>query len=139
MFNNQFRQRLDMLFADMERIKADPAISPPVFHAEIQELQKRLCELESQFLENEKRAAAQECESHATSKDIPQRPTAPLLYEKEHMGYSYSKDGVKSLKLLSPETNEGTDAVTAPLTASGQLIGEMQIKPPSERRVRLPE
>ena len=133
MFNNHFRQRLDALFADMESIKADPSISPSVFQAEIKELQKRLCELESQFLENEKRAAAQECESHAISKDIPQRPTAPLLYEKEHMGYSYSKDGVKSLKLLSPETNEGADAVTAPLTASGQLIGEMQIEPPSER------
>jgi PAS domain S-box-containing protein len=138
MLTEKSRQRLDALFSDIKRLTADPASDTPAIRRELDELRARLCELEAQFLESEKRAAEQESAPplevvEAESSEERARPVAPILYEKEHVGYVYTDDRVKSLQHVSPPLPEATDTIIAPLTASGQTIGKMQIEPAPER------
>ena len=60
-------------------------------------------------------------------------PSAPLLYEKEHVGYVFSNDKLTPVELVSATLPDSDKAISAPLVASGQVIGEMQIHPAAER------
>lgn len=133
MRSEKYRQRLDALFLDIERLAADPAGQTPAIRCELDELRARLCELEIQFLENEKRACTQDIEPPAKINDSGTQFATPILYEKEHVGYVYAGDGVKPLQALHPALPETIDTIIAPLTASGQTIGKMQIQPAPER------
>ena len=137
MLSEKHRQRIEALFSDIERLAADPCRNTPAIRCELDELRARLCELEAQFLESEKRAVERE---NTPTLDIMKadanegwtRPVAPILYEKEHVGYVYAGDGVKPLQAPLPSLPETTDTIIAPLTASGQTIGRMQIEPAPE-------
>lgn len=137
MLSEKHRQRIEALFSDIERLAADPCKDTPAIRCELDVLRARLCELEAQFLESEKRTAERE---NTPTPDIMKadanegwtRLVAPILYEKEHVGYSYAGDGVKPLQALLPSLPETTDTIIAPLTASGQAIGRMQIEPAPE-------
>ena len=138
MLSEKYRQRLDALFSDIERLAADPARDTPAIRRELDELRARLCELEAQLSESEKRAAEPESApppkiAEAVANEEGTRRVAPLLYEKEHVGYVYSEDRVKPLQALFPALPEVADTIIAPLTASGQTIGKMQIEPAPER------
>ncbi len=132
MSNNQYRQRLDSLFADFERLAADPACVSPSINHQLDELRARLIELETQFLESENHNSVQESVPQEASDKTIERPVTPILYEKENVGYAYSKAGVESLQASLPEITESADVITAPLTASGQMIGKMKIEPASD-------
>jgi len=134
----QYRQRLEGLFADLERLTAGPGGDTYAIRHELAELRARLCELEAQFSESEKRATERESAlpPEITEAEVnPEwaRPVAPMLYENEHVGYVYTDDGVKSLQALMPAPPAATETIIAPLTASGQTIGKMQIEPAPER------
>ena len=99
MLSEKYRQRLNALFSDIERLAADPCRDNPAIRCELDELRARLCELEAQFLESEKRAVERE---NTPTPDIMKadanegwtRPVAPILYEKEHVGYVYAWRGL---------------------------------------------
>ncbi len=57
---DRFREKLGALFADVERLAADPAGVTPQLRRELDKLRARLSKLEAQFLESETRAAEQE-------------------------------------------------------------------------------
>jgi signal transduction histidine kinase len=58
----------------------------------------------------------------------------PMLYEKEQIGYSYTGETLEPLRISNWEEGfEARNAIRAPLTATGQNIGAMYIKAPSER------
>jgi signal transduction histidine kinase len=138
MLRKKYRQRLDALFSDIKRLAADPAGDTPAIRRELDELRARLCELEEQFSESAKRTAEPESAPpseimEAEGNEEEARPVAPILYEKEHVGYVYTDDGVKSLQALMPALPGAIDTIIAPLKASGQMIGKMQIEPALER------
>ncbi len=132
MLREKYRQRLDALFSDMERLATDLAGHTPAVCRELDELRARLCELETEFSESEKRACIPDSEPPARN-NHPARPAAPLLYEKERVGYIYGGDGVKPLDTLPSALHRTKDTVAAPLTASGQTIGKVHVEPAPER------
>jgi len=134
MFNNKFQQRLKALFADIERLAADPAWDSPAVRRDLEELRGRLCKLEKEFLENQKQASAAEEVVVPKNEVVKALPAAPLLYEKERVAYAFSEDQLVSLDDAQAEKPHFDHAMTALLTASGQPIGEMQIEPPVERQ-----
>ncbi len=138
MLSKKYRQRLNALFSDIEAMAANPALVTPVIRRELDELRTRLCELEMQSSESEKRAADQKSTLppeiiQSDAGGAGARPVVPMLYEKEQVGYVYAEDGVKSLQAVPPVLPKAADTIIAPLTASGQTIGKMQIAPAPER------
>ena len=138
MISENYDRRLVALFSDIKRLAADPAGNTPATRQELDELRTRLSELEMQFSEIEKHPTERESRPsldfiEAEGKEERARPVAPILYEKEQVGYVYTDDRVKSLRDASPALSEVTDTIIAPLTASGQTIGKMQIEPAPER------
>ena len=133
MFNKKFRQRLDTLFTDIKHLAADSACDSPVIKRELEELRARLCELEAEFLESEKRATATKEVVAPKNNSVEARPAAPVLYEKEQLSYSYAGDKLESLEDSQSRVPQPDHAMTALLTAGGQTIGEMQIESPPER------
>jgi len=139
-----FREKLDALFADVERPATDPAgITPSLQRA--REKRARLCELEAKFQESEKRAAAKRESAPSpaapgpeinteTKKEEDKRSAVPILYEKEHIGFAYSGNRLQPLGDAIPVASTMSSSVTAPLTASGQTIGRMQVEPAPERK-----
>jgi len=130
-------KRINKLFLDIKRIEnqpltdiehraPQPLIDNPEMRREIETLGMRILELEAQLKENKQRASAQ-------ASAVGARPTASILYEKEQVGYSYSSENSMSLEMTTFGASESDNAINAPLTASRQTIGEMQIEPPSER------
>jgi signal transduction histidine kinase len=57
------------------------------------------------------------------------RQAAPILYEKEWVGYVSSGDQVQLLR-TPPETDP---VIAVPLTNRGQMIGKVEVEPPAER------
>ena len=107
------------------RIKMDV----PEYEREIEALKARVCELEASLAETEKQKVA---ESEADSKREA-TPSAPLLYEKEQVGYVFKDNHLMPVERVSANLPEAENAISAPLVAGGQIIGEMQIHPAAER------
>src|SRR5215208_1081601 len=137
MLSETYRQRLNSLFSDIERLAANPAGETAAIRQELDELRRRLCELESNFSNIESCATRQEETPAPTivkeDREEKKRLLAPILYEKERIGYAYTDDGVRALQDEMTVLPDATDAVIAPLTVDGQTIGKMQIEPASER------
>jgi len=135
--NEKSQNRVEKLFSDLEKIatlreppangdsgsasaekrKKQPANVGPTAENDTEALRLRIRELESQLSE---RSATSE------SKTKP-----VIIYEKEELGYAFSGDNLRPLQ--SANISESDKNLKAPLTASGETIGEMQIEPPSER------
>jgi signal transduction histidine kinase len=103
-------------------VRSDAQVSPSAHGlSEVDALRLRIRELEAQIKENEKRSDAS---------------TPAILYEQEKVGYAYRDD-----KVFPIQTDEEPDASAAmsehiiqtPLTASGEMIGEVKIEPPANR------
>ena len=133
MNNNRERQRLDALFADLERLTADPAGNTPEIHRELEALRARILELEKQFTEGEKSEFVPEAKLPANTGDAQQRRAGHILYEKDQIGFAYSNDKIQLLQDSARTTPNINNALTSPLTVSGQAIGEMQIESPPQR------
>jgi len=153
------RKRLNALFADLERLAADPAGNTPEIQRELESLRARMMELEKQFAESEKSAIVFEqteaklpANTSATPESLeaklpvntsaaPQPPAVagPMLYEQDQIGYAYSNDKLESLQDSTRTLPGINNAVTSPLTASGQTIGKMQITPPPDRQLTADE
>ena len=60
--------------------------------------------------------------------------TSPMLYEKEQVGYAFKNNQVEPLKIsLYEQGFEAKNAIRAPLTATGQIIGSMVIEPSPDK------
>jgi signal transduction histidine kinase len=133
------QKRVEKLFSDLEQIARQPLTesdggnivtekteTPPASDntktdSEMDGLRLRIRELEAKL--NERRAT-----SEPKTKPV-------IIYEKEEVGYAFSGDNVLPLEaanLPAPAENP-ENAIKAPLTASGETIGEVQVNPPSDR------
>jgi signal transduction histidine kinase len=140
--HEKFRRRLDELFADVERLTADPAGRTSAGRKALDEMRTRLAQLEAEFTEIKHSAAEPQVPTPAAAivdpnPVVPQtgnaRHVTPLLYEKEQVGYAFTGLAVQPLQDTGPQVSGGTDAITAPLTMGGEVIGRMQIEPPVEK------
>ena len=144
-------KRTKKLFADMEQLAIQtPAdcdeksleqgkqteeqvdavvVSTPVQIPEGDEMQREL-----QFL----RARVRELEAQLQNGRKP--ASAPVLYEKEQVGFAFKGDELEPLKISSLEEGfEGKNAIRAPLTATGQTIGSMYIEAAPEKQWNVEE
>lgn len=104
---------------------------------EVEALTARINELEAALSEAEKRRAAESGSSSGLSRvEEPKKDavaSSPLLYEKERVGFVYSDDKLTPVESISTTLPRSDKALSTPLVASGQVIGEMQIHPAAER------
>jgi signal transduction histidine kinase len=136
MSNDQSRKRVKKLFADMQQLadsqppngnnhpdaKRQPVTAsqaqfsnPAMLLQEVEALRARVAELEAQVKESELR-----------------KSSAPILYEKEELGFAYAGEQVTSIRGRQPPVQNEAEVIKTPLIASGKAIGEVQIAPPAE-------
>lgn len=97
-----------------EALASSPAIDTSAASHEMDALLLRIRELEAKLKENEKLAA----------------PVS--IYESEELGYAFRDDHVIPVQIVdSPEDSD--KVIKTPLTASGETIGALKIKPPADR------
>jgi len=136
---HQSRRRVNKLFSDIEQMALEstadfeakagksgsaavnPLQPPPMsedakVQRELETLRARVHELESQ-LQNDRKPAP-----------------APVLYEKEQIGFAFKENTLEPLKIIALEEGfEGKNAIRAPLVATGKTIGSMYIEPEPEK------
>ena len=136
MSNDQSRKRVKKLFDTMQQLAdSEPpnrndhpnaqrppetaptakVSTPAMLFQEVDSLRARVAELETQLKESELR-----------------RSSAPLLYEKDEVGYTYTGEQVTPVRGYRLPVQNEADLVKTPLIASGKAIGEVQIAPPPE-------
>jgi GAF domain-containing protein len=144
------QKRVEKLFSDLEQIAmlreplttdrgsisaekavlstAEPVPTPPFTNdgstasCEMDTLLLRIRELETRLQDSEKRTASAKA-----------NPAPSILYETKEVGYAYSGDHV--LPIIPDSTQSAgklENAIKAPLTASGETIGEMKVESPAE-------
>ena len=129
---DKYRQRLGALFADLERLSSDPASATPEIRFELAALRSRLLELEVQVSENKQTDPMPSVQApDSPAMDKPARRSAPALYEREQIGFVYSEDRLQQVRDVST-LPKLPPAITVPLTASGQPIGEVQLAQPAK-------
>lgn len=132
-----YRQRLEALFTDMDRLAVNPAGDAQAMHAQIEEFRARLSQLEADICEMQKRPEVAPAPEMASAPrpvaEEAKRRAVPILYEKEFVGYAFSGEQVHPLQeSLSPKVDAG---MTAPLIISGQPIGNMQVTSPANHEL----
>jgi signal transduction histidine kinase len=135
MITKRFRERLASLFADIELLSASPASESFAMRQELEALKTRLCELETEI----KTMASAE-ENGNTSPTVEQpisvHPTtarsAPLLYEKERVGFAYVGHEIKPFETPILASTKPETLINLPLLVSGKTVGEVKIEPPEQ-------
>ena len=145
-------KRVERLFSDIKSIadqpvadsagtlnvnvpQLQPQTDATAYQRKIEELQARVCELEASLAEAEKQREeeiSRIAESGAGLKRDA-TPSASLLYEKEQVGYVFKDNHLTPVGLVSATLPGSENSISAPLVASGQVIGEMQIHQAAER------
>ena len=94
---------------------------------ELEVLHARIVELENQLHELNQHA------STPASKETSPNLSAPILYEKEKVGFAYVDDTVLPIHFADRSVSDMGKTIKAPILASGQPIGEMQVAEPPQR------
>ncbi len=126
-----YRERLEALFADIERLAANPASEARAFQSQIEDLRTRLVQLQADIQEMEKGGAQEAAPLPPAPLPVEEkkRGATPNLYEKDFIGYAFSGEEVLPLHgAISPKAYAN---VSAPLIISGQPIGAMQVASPA--------
>ena len=88
---------------------------------ELESLKALVRDLEAQLAEAQRRAAS-------ASASTEERAAAPILYEKERIGFAYKGNQVEPIQPESVADANIENALVTPLIASGATIGEMQVQ-----------
>jgi signal transduction histidine kinase len=129
----EFRERVRKLFADFQKLSADPACADPGIGVQLEALRARLLALEAQISDSRESpppSAADVRPSPAAT--VPVLPARPLVYEPDQIGFVYSKGRLQEVRSVGTPADL-PPVIAAPLSASGQLIGAVQLAPPAER------
>ncbi len=124
------RKRLNELFADFERLATAPEANAAEIWRELESLRARLLNHEKQIPAAGKTAVASLDNFASDSGGAPQRPPGAIIYDADQIGYAYSNDKLEPLQGPPHGLPGINNAITAPITVSGQPIGELQIAPP---------
>ncbi|MBI5933487.1 MAG: GAF domain-containing protein [Chloroflexi bacterium] len=131
MTSNHYQQRLDTLFADIERLAVNPIGDINAARSEIKKLRERVNALQEEIARNPE-PAIEETKSEPVFEEKARR-IAPDVYEKERVGYAYDGGVVRPLQGPESDASPSDGKAAVPLIASGQVIGQMQAQHPSER------
>lgn len=123
---DKYHQRLKTLFDDIERLAQMPDTDLAAMRREVQALRARVIELEMRFLESQKTSTT---ELPPPVQSAPSRPTVPILYEKEQVGYAYTGDQLTPLQISTLAGLDVQRALLAPLTESDKAIGAVVVEP----------
>ncbi len=137
------KQRLDELFSSptelAEKQPEAPAVTPEILSARVANpigsAMAATAELSAHVpeLENEKQLAAPENFPAQMASTPQQRSAAPLIYEKDRVGYVYHNDEVEPLQGLKTEIKvKAEDSFSAPLVVKGEGIGELRVASPDQ-------
>ena len=130
MTSNHPKKRLDALFADIQQLAANPIGDIDAVRREIEKLRERVDAMQKEIANrSEPSTAAAESQQIATETT---KRLAPIVYEKERVGYVYDGETVRPLPGPEKEADASDEKIAIPLTVSGQVIGAMQAQPPSE-------
>ncbi len=130
--DRNYRQRLETLFTDIERLAADPLRNTPETNRELEDLRARLEQLEAQLLQHHEQAILQ---TERTSPHGPKngaRALNPVLFENDQVGFVYAAGSLEPLEqaVIIPK-HKG--AINMPFMVGGQPIGEVQVEPTPQR------
>ena len=95
------RQRINSLFADIQQLATDADSASPRIREELDALTTRLQELEKQFAEMESRSDQEPASpiiQEPIESNVQPAAVAPILYEKEHVGYVFSENTLKTMQ-----------------------------------------
>ena len=140
MSNNRAQQRLQALFVDIERLSTDPRADTAEMKREIEGLRARLCELEKVICNDHGSETFPERGngSVASAPTVDVKPSRFQLYEKDKVTYVFSNGKLETLP-ISNQVPAVQHAIASPLTAGGQVIGEVQIVPPADHELTADE
>jgi signal transduction histidine kinase len=127
MTSTHYKERLDALFADIERLAANPMGDINAVRREIEKLHERMNALQDDINRN-----AEAIPEEAKPEPVPQENTrrrAPDVYEKERVGYAFDGGVLRPLQGPENESPSPKGGIVVPLTASGLAIGEMKVQP----------
>jgi hypothetical protein len=143
-FEVKSSKRLERLFSDIKRIESQMLLTdvdrrgprlltggPELFY-ELETLRAHILELETQLHENEQCAAIAKAVSPEKTDEVKTHPALLIFDEREQVSHAYRDENVLPLQAENIVAAGLDSAIHAPLTTSGQTIGEMQIEPPSE-------
>jgi signal transduction histidine kinase len=136
MLNDQSRNRMNKLFSEIEQLVPQPNGSgsptqpllpmpssemaslnrPAPLLQELETLRARILELEAERKEKETKTLL-----------------APVVYEKEEIGFAYSDNKVVPLRGERQAFQNQTEVIRTPLTFSGHAVGEVRVMGPSEK------
>ncbi len=128
----KYQQRLKALFADIERLSEMPDIDMATMRRELQSLRARVIEMEIRVLEFQKDLPIPELPVSSSDKEISEYFKAPILYEKEQIGYAYTGDKLEPLQLTNLSGLDVQHAIHVPLIETGQPVGAMYIEAPAD-------
>ncbi len=138
MSNDQSKKRVKTLFSGVQLVDSKPAngkdhaeqqltaessvsdaaqfTHPALLLHEVETLRTRVAELETRLQESEAR-----------------RSSAPVVYEKEEVGFAYAGAKVTPIRGIQPTVQNEGDIIKTPITAGGKSIGEVQVTQSPER------
>ena len=132
--NDKFQKRLQSLFSDIEHLATHPQLDAAVMRRELETLRARVADLETQFLQNQAHnEVVAQTQEKRPDQLTPIRPAAPILYEKEQVGYTYKDEHIEPLHSSSLSGLDVSQALLAPLTETGRSIGAMLVETSPER------
>ena len=102
MNNKREQQRLQALFADLERLTADPRGKSPEMKREIEQMRARLLELEELILNDCSSDAKHEAVPLASSLGIQTGPAHFQVYETDKIAYAFSDEKLE----VVPDSNQ---------------------------------
>ena len=130
---DKMRQRIQSLFAEIELLAVQPTSDTEMLRRELDSLRLRVVEMEMQFYELKKAEQI----SLPETQTVRPRTTAPMLYEKEQVGYTFSDETVQPIQPSEATRAEAEHAMHstfhAALTETGQPIGTLVVEPQPER------
>ncbi len=142
---DESQKRVEKLFSELERIARQPLAADEgasadlptgndsILLGEIEALNARLSVLEAQLRETEERAAAAEAELATRAVDKNPLPGQRIVYEKEEVGFVYHDERMLPLQLVDAQPENLEHVIETPLTAGGEKIGGLKVRPPAER------
>jgi len=136
MQKDRTKERVEKLFSEIEQLASESngngknsqhktttlpngregGNTPAAMLQEMKALRSRVLELEMQLKEKEIK-------------------TAPIIYEKEEVGFAFTGDEVKPIRKNGGWVQNEADVIKTPLTSSGRAIGEVRVSRPSERQL----
>jgi signal transduction histidine kinase len=141
MDEHRYRERLEGLFADVERLSASPSLETAALRQELSSLKLRLQALEEEI----KTAECEQEQTQAAAIELPVQESvpdhdaaarvkaAPLLYERERVGFAYVKDEIKPVEASILDRNQSEQLIKLPLAVGSGAVGEVEIEPSSEK------